>query len=1769
MVDHDYDPYFYYCQRKFASEYITIYDNAKNLKIHDMITKTLVDNFDLCAEKFDESLFMTRAPVDRVNEHLKNMRSVLSVQQEFETRYSSSPQVLLTQTSHKAAEDGYFENLFSDDFKFDPRLCVCVGKYAGQYLSRLVTVSDMSQEFTRLMSNTYTKISTGKGMRSSEGYFWGSKGHEVIFEQSGKVDTAINFVKNLPKDHNEFKSRLNETHISFRDLISEVENFQIEFDMKDKKQWKGSREIYVMSEKTKLLQSPLEAFFKYLCVWTPNELIHKKSHVRPKFIHSQVFEFSEAESVRTFCTLDCRKWAPKSNLWKYYFFIKGMSPYLPEEFVDYFFAVWALMFKKKVRFQKYYVDILKGNSNTKHLVSNLIERSDGDYEMLMPYSFMMGIFNYLSSLLHAFSQLYFNDKIAQRQQAMLNLVAHSDDSGGVILSNSYKKNVLIYRQYEMFQKGLNHLMSKKKCSLSRNFFELISIMYAGERLIPMTHKFLANVSFEPKGKGWVDDISSVVSKVVELSTNGASLLQCYLTMITMCEMIRKFYHIPRIKTLSRIPLAFGGVFNMHPMHLILLGADAQEVMLDVLETPKARSFRINSYGLLAAEYFPGKGATVNYHIPYYKSHKHSTLFETEEMRDLKTVSSCIPNTTLGDTLSHYSKIKDPAYVYSLEGVDMCQIHVMTLFTKTMVMMVSGDKSTDLSKFCKIYGIMTEIGIYCNLVDKDYSQYHNYMKSAEGVKMSMKDITLRSKKTCKPISYNTFESLGLNLDFKTVCEIIAYNQGDRYKFLFPDDTKMDSLTFWVKNNLRLKSNDEVVNYLMKLTSKDIQKLRSAYSFMPSGISLDTLERYWTYSIFYTTRRYLISTQKPQYFTLDQFKLWSGNYASLKHYYLLLKLAFQVSGKERLEAVKRNCNCPTCENKPLFEEMVDEVIRLRRLDNWTSVYTTLTFATYEEAQRQSMNVWYGGSQFTLYSPYGSVRQYKKDGETYYEIQVNEEESLDRVYFLLKNFTTTRGIVESSPVYSINEGSDYKLGFNDLNKPVAVSPGAKGIIMRSSIVRIGGYRMPAIQKEDSETKFTLNGSRVDFEIYYNYDLNPKFYDDHQLSDVKDMVFGDICYVEKETVLSSILSSKVYKVLMEDATHQGFSDFDKAYESSGVLGDERSLTRALVISNSRGLTKFTSSVDVGISDRAIFESVSYKEIPVIDLIDNFSFARVTFKERSIMQKLVEERELSESDLPVLDRVVAKMGAKPTLSAITTLKVTFAYLSYMDVSRITLDVVEDFIYTLTKAALNSMTDRPRVKGEMQAMGNISTVSNTLAFLISMRARPETLAEYLSLLYLRAHYDNTASFWDRRKGNTYCALYQPSEKLINAQYLFVLACVNQLVVSETGFRKILSIRQLIISSKQIREYRSEIKELVSEYEEAEYLTGVLRTSDLEERNYYLEGDEQIEDGLDAISGGDDPEEYTERTWEDGDSQTFHLVTGSNWSDVAEITLQNDYSELTIYTQSRELHWPWLGACDRETVIDGGVIWYKFSYPGHSFKHRAPENSPTVKIERIESKPVKVMKDEVKQKVTRDERESIFKMSSDEEVFDYQKRLLTELGYTDTDKYSKLFFKYSDTIAEDNFWRHLMDFTVSKVKVKARDFSRKKSRSNLVPGFTGNLQDPQLRAELDAIFGNHCEEIITGNQVISATSRSFIMRNLKRMYRYADESMSGLIILLLATIKDAIVVEGSSDSWYTDSIMAIMDWIEDHTEVAETLYKKAPAAKESVLVYTKTYPKGYE
>jgi len=1785
MVDHDYDPYFYLMQRLFSKKYIQIYENAKDLKIFDIFTDHKFENFDLCAEKFDETLFMTMAPFDRTNEHLKNLKSVLETHQYFLKNYSKDPLTILEQSSIDCNDDDYIDKVFNDDFKFDPKLVFCIGKFAGNYLKRLVGKETLAHDFTKILQSSYTDISTSKGMRSNKGEFWGKKGHDVLFSNDKVQDEVIDFVKNLPANNKEFRRAFDEGEITFQEKIESMKTINLEFDIKDKNQWKGSREIYVMSEKTKVLQQPLERFFKILCNWTPNELIHKKSHVRPKFIHSQVFEFESGEEVKTYCTLDCRKWAPRSNLWKYYYFILGMQNLLPKEFVDYFLQVWYLMFKKKVRIQSRYCEILKNNSNTKNLYDLLEKREDGDYEITMPYSFMMGIFNYLSSLLHAFSQLYFNEKIAQKQNVHFNLIAHSDDSGGVLLSQSYEKNLLVFLQYEIYQKFCNHLLSKKKSSLSKHFFEIISIMYAKKRLIPMTHKFLGNVSFEPKGKGWVDDISTIVSKIVELFSNGASMSQCYLTMISMSEMIRKFYHLPRNKNLSKMPLAFGGVFNMHPIHLILLGADSQEIMLDYIEDDRERAFRIKTYIALCGDYFPGKGTQVNYKIPYYKRHSFVLDLELEDQEKIKLISACHPKRTLGKKLQHYSQLNNSDYVYSLSGVDMCQIYVMTLFSTTY--MVKGeDKQCTLKRFTRYYSVLKSLSIQSEIVDYPKSNFHNYMTAAESINIKMSDMTIRSNKTCKPINYSTFQNIGLGLSFQTINELMAFNSKHDLKFMFDDHIKMETLTNWVQNHLPKSDKYDVLDFLMKLSSKDLEKVRSSYCFLPSGISVDTIERFWTYMNFYSTRRYYVSSKKPQYFTIDQFKLWNFNYDSLKHYYLLLKILLNT---EKLTAkmiakIKENAKCPKCEHKNEMSNMVDEILKMINLQQFEKFQTNLPFATYQTKQYRSFNVWYGQSEFTLHTMFGNISLSRGDEGILMLFEISSEEYIDQVWFLFKNFVNTRGIIDLTPVYSINDTADYKIAFSDLNQPIVVGPGYKGMMIKSSIVHFIQAQSKVVIK--TEKGFTFNGDPVDFEIYQNYDINPDFYEKHNLSDLKESLFEENLKIDQDLLSRNILSSKLYKTVMLDDGHLSAMSFKDKYEREGLLGSDRSLTKALMIGDSLGKLRYRSNVNPLASRQALLETQSYKDIPVLDLVDKCSFARLTFREKIVIDNMLRRDQISESDSVILNKIIDKLGIQSSASAITLLKVVFSSLSYQDVNKLNINVVLDFFYTMMKAALLAIEEFPKIKGGEKLKESKHQICKKLALFSECNVNPEDMANYLTKLFLRAQNDNPGVFWENRKDNIYCALFKPNKNKLPNQAMFIFACINHLK-KQKRFLEVFNLRQILVVKKSIQPLIERLNKKVKKFKnDIEYIETKVDLKSLKERNYFFSDEDEFDDNFDAITGGEDPENFNERSWDDdNDEESFNIVDEYSLRYMQEQTLMTDYSTLSIYSLESPRYIPWLGYGSYTEEEDKfGVLWHVSIYPGSLIPEKSLLDYKFGKQTKKVSKNIEVTKDtinsdeeeekdsEESKKISEEKKaarkskdkkvneETLMSFESDEAAYEYQIKVLKENGIPNPERYKKYFFRKSELVQKNKFWSQ---FTISMRKQKDMKIkqvtSSRKMRTSVLPGFSGNLKDKIIKSELKALFGDHVEEIVSGNHHISQNLYHNILMSIKRLFNAVNERQRALLVVILSILKDCII-DDVSDNWLIDPIFGIINELDDSLNKYDDNVYIPPMPVESELIY---------
>jgi len=218
------------------------------------------------------------------------------------------------------------------------------------------------------------------------------------------------------------------------------------------------------------------------------------------------------------------------------------------------------------------------------------------------------------------------------------------------------------------------------------------------------------------------------------------------------------------------------------------------------------------------------------------------------------------------------------------------------------------------------------------------------------------------------------------------------------------------------------------------------------------------------------------------------------------------------------------------------------------------------------------------------------------------------------------------------------------------------------------------------------------------------------------------------------------------------------------------------------------------------------------------------------------------------------------------------------------------------------------------------------------------------------------------------------------------------------------------------------------------------------------------------------------------------------------------------------------------------------------------------VSRIESKPLAVEKSDPKPKAgPKKVSDDIFKMETDEEIYDYQFNILKSIGISNPTHFSGSFFKRSDVADKNNFWNNFLRTLNVKAAGKVQSLAGVRgTRSNVLPGFTGNLKDRDIKAELNAIFEGHAEEIITGNHCLALRSYNALLKTFRRIYhRSKDKSVKGFILILLSTMKDCVITE-RSDTWYSDCLLSAIDALEeDDYQVAGDTSPPAPA--ENVLL----------
>jgi hypothetical protein len=554
-------------------------------KVVDLWFSEPIASADLLTSFIYSTYMMSKAAVNSSIEQSVNLWEVLEDVSLFERMHADVDG--MKDMSLRCDVTNFDPEVYDDDFKYDPVFCQFQGHYLASYLATSTNRSELENVWTQLLQKDLDVIANSNGLRGwDRNNFFNKKGYDIVY-QAIEHETEPDYLSDLLANY------LDSDHVSAAALIQGDKNTLVDdkgfedllFHIVHKIQRGGSREIYCMDLNTKRKQYPIEQFMKHLCKKLPNEFISIPSNKRHSMIHNDFYERPIGSWVKTVkrWVLDCRRWAPHSVFQKYVHFIKGLSPILPAGMVNHFYKFAKGMMSKDFITREHVYNKLKNNHRFKKYQHLLTPDSPvpGAYRFLVKFSFVMGIFNYLSTALHAANQLVASEVIRLRclkeglGLVILDPKCHSDDS--VVTSYHQKPESvrLTVMLYDWCLKCSNHMLSVKKSQINNNvYLEFLSVLYLFDRLLPVYPKFVSTMPFKPSDDGYSSDLAFCVTQGLELLAQGGSFEECFLLCKTTERFIQTSYNLD---VSPDLPPQLLGQFDSHPIELIYLGGMADMV----------------------------------------------------------------------------------------------------------------------------------------------------------------------------------------------------------------------------------------------------------------------------------------------------------------------------------------------------------------------------------------------------------------------------------------------------------------------------------------------------------------------------------------------------------------------------------------------------------------------------------------------------------------------------------------------------------------------------------------------------------------------------------------------------------------------------------------------------------------------------------------------------------------------------------------------------------------------------------------------------------------------------------------------------------------------------------------------------------------------------------------------------------------------------------------------------------------------------------------
>lgn len=915
---------------------------------------------------------MSKSNYQQTLEQTINMQSIMETHHEFISEKEKN-------INHKYQEG----KLYESDFSYSEKMSYKVGKILSSEIISKHKTTYLNTQWSKIMNAPIDKMANNKGLRYKGRDFFNHKGYYVVYKNIMENQEEFKKVLDILDEDitNKKKNRkLHEFNLTFSKEQKNNDLEKVIMAVVDKDQRAGQREIYVMDYNTKIYQHPIEKMFKSICEIIDNEIISIPSNKRAGLIHHKCFEYRSIDYDTYYLTMDCRKWAPRSNTDKYIYMILGMIDVLPIDFVKSVLNYFHYHSRKEIHTRTIIKDILLSNPKNEIYSKYWTDIPEtGSSFFNMPYSFVMGIFNMLSSLFHAGVQLLIKDEIEitvmkKNVRCNLELLAHSDDSAGRL---SIKKSEQGYyndissllEMYENLQKGANHLMSLKKCNISKQYFELLSILYLNGELLPLMPKFLSNVHLTFTGSGISSDFKQIISKSIELMQNGSTPNTAYCCQLILSNMYRNFY---RVKTETTLP-SLGGTASSWPPLYLYYGSCVDEIRISQCNPMFYRQMTTFFLENMDLEIYEGSLSlkfqkTLRIPNAYNKFKKEISLPDFPDsqwfFKQNKTNNSYL------NILWFRAQIDDQDFSRSLLNINEIKRAYDSLY------MASGNKIIGLHRNYNIEDLIFGIAqsepknnYYTNYIETMYTkavEYYKWTNNLEPASFQKKPIL--SYKPCTS-SITNFSSIPLRID-NCLHASVELCRPELFKYLFTNKVLGDEITilqkflekYSIPNDIRYVYN--FLQTLQKMKSKVVYFYSTTMSNERTFLNNEGLHRLIMKN--YSSTEKLHNSTKLYY----ESKLLDKNFPDYIKKCVNIQYLFRAYKESRSEEIGNTMMHLGNRSFPLFtfnifqenthhtpfltkigSEDPEEII-LENFDNW---------ATWTERQTRIGNDWVGHGKF----------------------------------------------------------------------------------------------------------------------------------------------------------------------------------------------------------------------------------------------------------------------------------------------------------------------------------------------------------------------------------------------------------------------------------------------------------------------------------------------------------------------------------------------------------------------------------------------------------------------------------------------------------------------------------------------------------------------------------------------------------------------------------------------------------------------------------------